>query len=179
LTEGTYRTGASASSKLSGVYIGPLIRHCLRGKRGPRVQALRVPYSHGYSRAPRDSPTTSGHCYTSGGGLLHSRGDYCAPGCRLLSSSVQPYPQEVRQPLPQCLQPFKGPTSSFERLQQRLSKMLARVRPQEWNYANSEAIAAGGQTPSGKLLAWCPRSLKSAIAFLEDLKNFRRYSDRG
>ena len=39
---------------------------------------------------------------------------YCAPGCRLLSSLVQPYPRQLQQPLPQCLQPFKGPTSSFE-----------------------------------------------------------------
>jgi hypothetical protein len=92
LTEGTYRTETSASSELSGVYIGPLIRHCLRGKRGPRVQALRVPYSHGYSRVPppfKDSPITSGP-------PLYFRGDYCAPACRLLSSSVQPYPLQVR-----------------------------------------------------------------------------------
>jgi hypothetical protein len=92
LTEGTHRTETSASSELSGVYIGPLIRHCLRGKRGPRVQALRVPYSHGYSRVPppfKDSPITSGP-------PLYFRGDYCAPGCRLLSSSVQPYPLQVR-----------------------------------------------------------------------------------
>jgi hypothetical protein len=75
------RTEASASSKLLGVYIGPLIRHCLRGKRGPRVQALRVPYSHGYSRAP--TPPRLTHNLWS---LLHFRGDYCAPGCRLLSS---------------------------------------------------------------------------------------------
>ena len=40
---GTYKTEVNASFKLSGVYIGPLIRHCLIGKRGPRVQALRVP----------------------------------------------------------------------------------------------------------------------------------------
>ena len=89
MTEGTYRTEVSASSELSGVYIGPLIRHCLRG---PRVQALRVPYSHGYSRVPppfKDSPITSGP-------LLYFRDDYCAPGCWLLSSSVQPCPLQVR-----------------------------------------------------------------------------------
>jgi len=32
LTEGTYRTEVGASSGLSGVYIGPLIRHCLSGQ---------------------------------------------------------------------------------------------------------------------------------------------------
>jgi hypothetical protein len=47
------------------------------------------------------------------------------------------------------------------------------------NYANSEATAAGGQkTPGGKLLAWCLKGLKGPITFLEDLKNFGRYSDR-
>jgi len=29
LREGTHRTEVSASSELSGAYIGPLIRHCL------------------------------------------------------------------------------------------------------------------------------------------------------
>ena len=130
MTEGTYRTKASASSEPSGVYIGPLIRHCLIGKRGPRVQALRVPHSHGYSPPPPDSPITSCHCYTSGGDCYTPGGDYyCAQGCRLFSSILlcSAYPQQVQQPLPQCLQPFKGPTSSFERLQQRakLSRMLA------------------------------------------------------
>jgi hypothetical protein len=56
------------TSALASLSTGPLIRHCLIGKRGPRVQALRVPYSHGYSPPP-DSP-------------------YCAPGCRLLSSII-------------------------------------------------------------------------------------------
>jgi len=87
--------------------------------------------SRSWVEAPQDSPLTSDYCYPSGGG-------YSAPGCRLLSS-VQPYPQQVQQPLPQCLQPFKGPTSSFERF----------------------------QLPSAQLLAWCPRRLKGAITFLK------------
>jgi len=37
---------------------------------------------------------------------------------------------------------------------------------------NPEAIAAGGTNPGSKLLAWC------LITFLENLKIFRRYSDR-
>jgi hypothetical protein len=67
-----------------------------------------------------NSPVTSGYCYTPGG-------DYCAPGCQPLSSPIQPYPQQVQQPLPQCLHSFKGTTSSFERPQRRakLSRMLA------------------------------------------------------
>src|SRR5438067_1970752 len=86
-----------------------------------------------------------------------SGGDYYAPGCQLLSSSVQPYPQQVQQSLPQCLQPFKGPMSSFESLQRRakLSRMLA------------------GSPSLGS-----PRRLKGVITFLEDLKNFWRHSDR-
>jgi hypothetical protein len=53
---------------------------------GNGAQVLPSPFSP----PPRgDSPISSGHCYTSGG-------DYCAPGCRLLSSSVQPYPQQAR-----------------------------------------------------------------------------------
>ena len=47
------------------------------------------------------------------------------------------------------------------------------------NYANSEAIAAGGtKLPGSKLLAWCLRRLKGVVTFLENLKIFRRYSDR-
>ena len=82
------------------------------------VQAVRV---HGYS-PPQDSPITSDHCYTSGGdcytpGVTTTtlRGRLLRSGRRLLSSSIQPYPRRVQRPLPQCLQPFKGPISSFER----------------------------------------------------------------
>jgi hypothetical protein len=137
LTEGTYRTEASASSKLSGVYIGPLIRHCLRDKRGSRVQALRVPYNHGYSRAPpRDSLITSGHCYTSGG-------DCYTPGVTTLfsplrskSSSLCPnacsYSRAQRLPL-------KGSSKGQSYPECWLESVLR-------NYARSEAIAAGGQT---------------------------------
>ena len=139
MTEGTYRTKGGASSDLSGVYVGPLIRHCLRDRRGPMAQAFKVPYTRGYSGPPRDSPITSGHSYpfvghrvshfsvlypahpfgvvlsyrkiyylrqtvkmfsVAGEGILQGVtatlwGDYYAPGCRLLSSSVQPYPQQA------------------------------------------------------------------------------------
>jgi hypothetical protein len=75
-----------------------------------------------------------------------------------LLSSLQSYPQ------PQCLQSFKGPTSSFERLQQR-AKLSLTPKPLE-------------QADKLQLLAWCLRSLEGVITFLEGLKNFRRYSDR-
>ena len=65
----------------------------------------------------------------------------------ILSSVYARMPlQKIQQPLPQYLQPFKGPTSSFGRLQQRAK-------------LSNEAIA-------------------TLITFLEDLKNFRRYSDQ-
>src|SRR2546421_7951805 len=69
---------------------------------------------------PQDSPITSSYCYTSGG-------DYCAPRCWLLSSSVWPYPQQVQQSLPPMLPAIQRPNRlPFERLQRRakLSRML-------------------------------------------------------
>jgi hypothetical protein len=60
------------------------------------------------------------------------------------------YPQQVQQPLTQYLQPFKGPTSSFEMLQQR-GKVIQNVGRKSF---------LRDKLPSNKLLAWCPRRLK-------------------
>jgi hypothetical protein len=83
LIEGIYRTETSASSNLSGVYIGPLIRHCLRGKYRSRIQALSVPYNYSYSLPPPGPPRLTYNIWSLlyfRGWLLHSGGDYYAPG---------------------------------------------------------------------------------------------------
>jgi hypothetical protein len=145
------KAGSGRSTLMRFIYCSPCTQQVLH-KRAGNLELEMASFlggrfwgagSRSWVEAPQDSPITSDYCYPSGG-------DYSAPRCRLLSS-VQPYPQQVQQPLPQCLQPFKGPTSSFERLQRRakLSRMLAGSR-----------------------------RLKGVIAFLEDLKIFRRYLDR-
>src|SRR2546421_7548073 len=85
------KAGSGKSTLMRFIYCSPCTQQALHGKFGAGdgfilgwsilgrgVTVLRE------GHPPQDSPITSGYCYTSGG-------NYCAPGCRLLSSSDQPY----------------------------------------------------------------------------------------